>query len=540
MTRDAGPPGLDRASELKTLSARAAERWGDRVGLVFDGGGEDRVSLTFGDLDLRSNVLARDLERIGVRPGDRVGVMLGNRPEFPLAWLALAKLGAAMVPLNVYYKEADAGHVLEHSRARMAITSSGFAALLRRVQGSIPTLERILYVDGADEEGVENVLDTSSTKSAEPTTVAVFPETLASVQYTSGTTGRPKGCMLPHRYWITSAVKHVNDTSPPLHEGDVMLTAQPFYYLDPQWNLVTALVSGATLVVLDRFHPSTFWDKVREHEVTFFYCLGLMPALMLGTPGSPRDRENRVRHVACSAIPVPLHRQLEERWGAPWHESFGMTETGSDISVRPEEHDGLVGTGCIGRPKAGREARVIDGGGNDAARGEVGELVLRGTGMMDGYLDDPEATDAAFRGGWFHTGDLVRMDESGLLYYVGRKKEMIRRSGENVSAAEVEGILSLHPAVRSAACVGVPDKLRGQEVKAYVVLEQGRTREEVVSRELADFCSERLAYFKVPRYWEYRDELPRTPSERVAKHLLIDEKSDPWSNSYDRVDEVWR
>lgn len=532
MIRDADRPGLDRASELKTLSGRAAQRWGDKVGLVFDGGGEDRVRLTFGDIDLRSNALAHALEKVGVRPGDRVGVMLGNRPEFPLAWLALAKLGTTMVPLNVYYKEADAGHVLEHCKARMVITSSEFAALLRRVQRSIPTLKRILYVD---EEG-EDYLDTSATEPAEPTIVPVFPETLASVQYTSGTTGRPKGCMLPHRYWITSAVKHVNDTSPPLHEGDVMLTAQPFYYLDPQWNLVTALVSGATLVVLDRFHPSTFWKKVREHEVSFFYCLGLMPALMLKTPGSPLDRENRVRHVACSAIPVHMHRRLEERWGAPWHESFGMTETGSDVSVRPDEHDGLVGTGCIGRPKGGREARVIDCEGNDAARGEVGELVLRGTGMMDGYLDDSESTETAFRGGWFHTGDLVWMDEGGLLYYVGRKKEMIRRSGENVSAAEVEGVLSLHPAVRSAACIGVPDELRGQEVKAYVVLERG----EVVPQKLADFCSERLAYFKVPRYWESRDELPSTPSERVAKHLLVDEKPDLRSDSYDRVDETWR
>ena len=517
MTHQGALPG-----ELKTLTAWAAGRWGDKVGLIFD---EHDVRLTYGALDLRSNALAHVLQSIGVEPKDRVGVMLHNRPEFPLAWLALAKIGAATVPINVFYKDFDARYILENSGAKAVVTSSEFVPLLR----NISTLKQILCVDDPE------VLAGAPT---EPTTVSVFPEDLANVQYTSGTTGRPKGCMLSHGYWVTIASKHVEDTSPPLHEGDVMLTAQPFYYMDPQWNLVTALVSGATLVVLDRFHPSTFWEKVREYGVTFFYCLGAMPTLMLKTSPSPLDKQNRVRHVSCSAIPIRLHRELEERWGAPWHETFGMTETGSDIAVRPEEHDGLVGSGCIGRPKRGREARIVDEEGRNVPRGEIGELVLRGTGIMDGYFENEEATDEAFRGGWFHTGDMARMDEDGLIFYVGRKKEMIRRSGENISAAEVEDAIGLHPDVRLVACVPVPDELRGEEVKAYVVLEP--TKESVTPKELADFCSERLAYFKVPRYWEYRDDLPRTPSERVAKHVLVEEKSDLRRGSYDTVEEVWK
>jgi crotonobetaine/carnitine-CoA ligase len=189
---------------------------------------------------------------------------------------------------------------------------------------------------------------------------------------------------------------------------------------------------------------------------------------------------------------------LEERWGVGWYEAFGMTETGADIRVGAEEHDELVGTGCLGRPAAHREVKIVDG-----------ELLLRGPGMMDGYLGLP----GVLRDGWFPTGDLARLDEQGRVYHLGRIKDMIRRSGENIAAHEVEEVLLSHPAVTLAAVVGVPDEIRGEEVKAFVV---GAVSEE----DLAAYCAERLASFKVPRYWEFRDDLPRTPSERVAKQLL--------------------
>jgi crotonobetaine/carnitine-CoA ligase len=368
----------------------------------------------------------------------------------------------------------------------------------------------------------------------------VFPENLVSIQYTSGTTGHPKGCMLSHSFWAHKVRKHVEQPTPPIQEDDVLLTAQPFYYIDPQWNMLVALASGAPLVVLDRFHPSTFWDKVREYDVTFFFCVGAMPTLMFKIPPSTLDKKHRVRHILCAGIPVSLHSELEERWGVPWHEWFGMTETGGDISVKEDEHDALVGTGCIGRPHPTREARIVDDEDRPVSRGTIGELVLRGPGMMDGYYKNQEATNEAFRNGWFHTGDLAWMDEDGLIFYVDRKKEVIRRSGENVSAAEIEEVLKMHPGIQFAACISVPDDVRGEEVKAYVVLQPGETPESIAPETLASFCSERLAYFKVPRYWEYRDDLPRTPSERVAKRVLRDEKSDLRSGSYDRSDGVWR
>jgi carnitine-CoA ligase len=271
-------------------------------------------------------------------------------------------------------------------------------------------------------------------------------------------------------------------------------------------------------VVLDGFHPSSFWAKVREHQVTYFYCLGAMPALLLRMPADPADREHRVRAVQASAIPPALHAALEERWGVPWYEAFGMTETGADMRVTDADHDELVGTGCLGHPASHRKVAITDADGHPVPAGQTGEIRLAGAGMMDGYYGDPEATARAMRDGWFRTGDLGRMDSSGRVYHAGRLKDMIRRSGENVAAREVEEILLTHPAVRLAAVTGVPDEIRGEEVKACYVTSDGTAG--VTPAELAAFCAERLAAFKVPRYWQPAADLPRTDSERVIKERL--------------------
>ncbi|WP_193605828.1 AMP-binding protein [Nocardioides dongkuii] len=468
----------EAGSSLVDHLLAAAEQWPDRPAWTFDPESGPAERLTFSDVARRSAAYAQALHERGVRPGDRVAVMLDNQPEFPLVWLALMRLGAAMVPLNVRYRSADVGHVVGDAGARVAVTSPAYDALLAPVASVLLVDE--LVPDGTWAQG------------------PVDPGAVVNVQYTSGTTGHPKGCVLTHRYWTTLGDSLVQEF-PHLASADVMLTAQPFFYLDPQWNVVTALLAGAHLVALDGFHPSTFWAKVREHEVTYFYCLAAMPTLLLKMPPDERDRDHRVRAVQCSAIPPALHAELEERWGAPWYEAFGMTETGADIRVGADDHDELVGSGCLGRPAGHREVRLVDG-----------ELWLRGPGMMEGYLGH----DSPFVDGWFPTGDLARVDDQGRLYLTGRLKDMIRRSGENIAAREVEDVLLTHPHVRLAAVVGVPDEIRGEEVKAYVVAPGA------ASEELDAWCRERLAGFKVPRFWEFREDLPLTASHRVEKAKL--------------------
>jgi crotonobetaine/carnitine-CoA ligase len=462
-------------ADLVAALRSAAERWPSRVAWTFDPGRR----LTFAEVDSLTSGYAQALRDKGIQAGDRVAVLLRNQPEFPLAWLALAKLGAAMVPLNVKYRSVDASHVLRSSGAAAVVTTEEFRPLLESIDA--PTTH---YVE---------TLEPRSGFVQQP----VSPGDTVNVQYTSGTTGRPKGCVLSHRYWLQIGESLV-DHFPYLTSRDVMLTAQPFHYIDPQWNVVAALLAGAELVILDGFHPSSFWAKVREHRVTYFYCLGAMPTLLLKMPPHPDDREHLVRVIQSSAIPPSLHAELERRWGVKWYEAFGMTETGSDIKITDEDHDAFVGTGCLGRPADHRSVKIVDG-----------ELLLRGNGMMDGYLGEPDP----FVDGWFATGDRARIDDDGRVYHLGRIKDTIRRSGENIAAHEVEEVLVSHPEVRLAAVLGVPDDIRGEEVKAFVV-------GTATADELTEYCSQRLASFKVPRFWEFREDLPRTPSERVAKEQL--------------------
>jgi crotonobetaine/carnitine-CoA ligase len=495
MDRDAMPATL-----VEALIA-GAERWPDRIAWTFDPG--DRF--TFADVARLTAGYAAVLRDRGISNGDRVAVLLANEPAFPLTWLALSAIGAALVPVNVRYQTADAEHVLRACGASAIVASERFLPLLERLPADVPALRNVLPAAG--------IADAAASAAHQELT-APDPAGTANIQFTSGTTGRPKGCVLPHRYWTQLAGGLVTEF-PFLSERDVMLTAQPFHYIDPQWNVAAGLLSGAEVVILDGFHPSSFWSKVRAHDVTYFYCLGAMPTLLLRMPADPADRDHRVRAVQCSAIPPALHRELEERWGVGWYEAFGMTETGGDLRVTDADHDELVGTGCLGRPVSYRKVQIVDAEDQPVPTGQEGEITLAGPGMMDGYLNDPEATARAMRDGWFHTGDLGRMDSAGRVYHTGRLKDMIRRSGENVAAREVEEVLLIHPAVRLVAVTAVPDEIRGEEVKAYYVAES-----DPGAAELVEFCRARLAAFKVPRYWQAADDLPRTDSQRVAKARL--------------------
>lgn len=499
---------------LGQLLTRAAAQWGERTALVFDPSG---VRLSYRQLDAHAHRVAGALKRAGVQPGDRVAVMAGNGPVFPIAWLAIARAGAAMVPVNPAYRVADALHLLQHAEVACIIADGERADLARQLAPSLPASVARL-VDGADlwerERSWAAVL--ADTQPLSPLD-EVAPESLANVQFTSGTTGMPKGCMLSHAYWTRLGRLIAHDLVG-LGPDDVMLTAQPFSYIDPQWNLVAALHAGATLVVLERFRPSQFWAKVQHYGTTFFYCLGAMPLMLLAQPPAADERQHRLRGVMCSGIPRDRHAALEERFGVRWREVYGTTETGADVMVYADDAERLRGSGSIGHALPHREVGIRDADDRPVPRGTIGELVLRGTGMMDGYFRNPEATAKAFVNGWYRTGDLARMEDDGTVSIVGRLKDMIRRSGENIAASEVEHAIETHPAVLISAVVAVTDALRGEEARAYVVL---RPDAAPVSLEaLVAHIEPLLARFKVPRYWALCTDLPRTASERVAKHLL--------------------
>lgn len=516
---------------LGHLLESAATEHSDKPLLFFEG-----ESVSYTQVNRRVNRVANGLRAIGVNKGDRVGVMLPNGLEFPITWLAIAKLGAIMVPININYKEHDLAYILSDSQAETIVIHDEFLSVLELARGPAESLKRVVVL-GNVPAGMLGFKQMENDASPDFVITDVYESDLINIQYTSGTTGFPKGCMLTHRYWLLLGAELSGIAG--MGPDDVDLTVQPFYYMDPQWNTVICLANGIPLVIAKRFSPSGFWQIVRDHGVTFVYVIGTMPYYLLNQDENPElEQKHTLRVVYCSGINPQHHHLFERRWNVPWREAFGMTETGCDLVVHFDD-DEHTGSGALGDPFPGKEVRVVDRDGADAPAGEAGELVIRGEPMMLGYWRKPEATARTIRDGWLHTGDLAVRDDKGDFRLVGRIKDMVRRTGENISCTEVESVLVDHDSVAVAAVVPVPDELRGEEVKAYIMLREGIPAADVDPEEIVEFCKQRLAHFKIPRYIEFVDDLPRTPSERVEKHKLIEAKLDLRLGSYDAVQKIW-
>ncbi|MEN0138036.1 MAG: AMP-binding protein [Rhodococcus sp. (in: high G+C Gram-positive bacteria)] len=515
LDRIAADPPIDTLVDLLAIRAATSP---DREFLRFAEG-----SWTFGEIDDWTSRLAHRLvAEDGVRAGDRVAIMLPNVVQWPIAWLAVLEAGGVAVPVNSSYQRADLEFVLRDSGARVLFTDAEHAPLVEAVRAANGDLADIRIVDAASR-------DELAQHPADRPGVAVTGETLANLQYTSGTTGFPKACMLTHDYWVR--LGWICAGAAGLGSDDVVLTSQPFSYMDPQWNTALCLTIGAPLVVLPRFSASGFMADVRRHRATFCYVLGSMPTLLFKQAPSPQDRDNDLRLVLCSAVPVALHDQLEQRWGAPWREIFGMTESGVDLVSLPESTTD-VGSGRLGQPVPSKQVRVVDPQGREVAEGESGELITSGRPMMLGYWNRPEDTAQVLRDGWLHTGD-VAVREAGSYRLVGRIKDMVRRGGENIASAEVERVLECDDTVVATAVVGVPDELFGEEVKAFVQLTPGAPEDRAAAERIVDRARNELARFKVPRSVEFVAEFPRTPSERVSKPALKARSAEQPGITYD-------
>jgi len=507
------------------LDRRAAED-GDRDLLRFEG-----RRATLSEVARDSALLASGIRALGLRPGDRLALMLPNGIDFPVAWLAATRAGTPVVPVNPGYGDEDLAHVLSDSGARAVVADPDATARVEAVRARCPALD---WVGGPSE-----LRAAAEAAGAPPLPAAAPPpDTPVTIQYTSGTTGFPKGCVLTHGYWLRLAV--TMQAYGRFGPEDVALTAQPFHYMDPTWNLVLCLVAGMPLVILPRFSVSTFWRQVRDTGATFFYCIGTMPSYLFRSPPAPGlDRGHRVRLVLCSGIPEERHAAFEERWGCRWRETYGTTELGV-VLLAPPEDAGSVGSGAMGEPVPGREVRVVDEVGESVADGEPGEMQVRGPDTMLGYWSgDGADTSWLTADGWAPTGDRVRHEAHGYRH-LGRLRDVIRRAGENIAAAEVEAALRAHPLVREAACVAVPDPLRGEEVRAYVQRVEGADPVAVGPEALAEFAEERLAAFKVPRYWSFVERFPLTPSQKIAKRKLAGGDGDPVAGAWDRREGSWR
>lgn len=510
-------------SSIRKLFEDSVSRTPDKAFFLFKN--EEKTYQEFLDTVSR---LANGFLSLGVKKGDKIAILLHNCLEFPYAWLAANMIGAVMVPVNARFVASEVEYVLNHSEARVLVTADQYLEGLEGIRKNLPHLEIFINIDKSDAPHAIPFLSLLENP-PQLKDIDIDPEDLAVILYTSGTTGNPKGCMASHDYFVHLA--EVEARLFELSDRDRVLTAQPFYYMDPQWNTLMVMARNATLILAEKFSTSVFWDEIRHYDVTCFYCIGAMTSFLFNMPPSDLDKRHHLRLVQTSGISPHIHKAWEERFNVPVYEIYASTETTADIAVMPGTNR-KAGTKCIGRPLWYREMKIVDDDDVELPDGAVGEIVAkRGRGMMQGYYKDPEATEYAFRGGWFHSGDLAFKDEDGDYHFVGRKKDIIRRGGENISAAAVEHVIINHPQVMDAAVIPVPDKIRGEEVKAYVVLKEGG---KASYKEIAEYCEENLGAFKVPRYYEFRDSLPKTPSERVQKRKLIEGREDLTEGCYDR------
>jgi crotonobetaine/carnitine-CoA ligase len=486
----------------------------------------DRAEFSYGMAAGQIAGLRERYRQAGFGLGHRVALLLENRPEFFFHYLALNALGVGIVPVNPDYRHDEMVYLIEHSEADLAVVLPQRTGDMHKVTAELarpmavvdvlalpPELPRAAAPAGPGEPGLE---------------------TECALLYTSGTTGRPKGCILSNFYFLNSARNYLDlgGLATFRQAQERFYNPLPLFHMNHLAITATAAILTAnTLVLTERFSPTRWWPEVSASGATVIHYLGVVAPMLLNQPESPADRQHQVRFGIGAGIEPQLHAAFEQRFGFPMIEVWGMTETGRIFADSREPRS--IDTRAFGRPFAGFEARVVDAEDREVPRGTEGELLVRHSeaaprrGFFSGYLKNEAATEEAWRGGWFHTGDVVRQDASGMLFFVDRKKNIIRRAGENIAAAEVEAVLQAHEAVAQVAVLPVADELREEEVLACIVPMPGTAAGLALADALFEHCNTRLAYFKAPGWMLFLDRLPTTGTQKVQKTQIFAAGEDP-------------
>jgi acyl-CoA synthetase (AMP-forming)/AMP-acid ligase II len=456
----------------------------------------ERRDVSYAEFDRLTNRAAHALRGLGVERGDRVTLALGNSIDYVVAAFAVLKAGGVLNPLNPALGEAELRYILQHAGSRVVVTDAA-------------SQDRIRGLDVATVQGASLAAAGPET----PPDVGLGRDDASTLLYTSGTTGAPKGVLFTHGRSGTSGPHFIAALG--LVPDDVLLAVTPLFHGNAWGAVVTALHAGATAAFPAAFHASAFWPLAHETGATVLFTLGTVLAMLLTREPSPLERTSRLR-VILGLGSAPIRARIRERFDVEdVLECFGSTDAGV-VTIEPRGVPPRHGS--CGPPVPGVRVQILDDAGVSQPVGAVGEIAVESPARMAAYFRDPEGTARALRDGWFLSGDLGFLDEDGWLHFVDRKRDVIRRGGENVSSVLVEKTLREHPQVMEAAVIGVPDPVLGQEIKAFVV-----SRVPVTEAELRAFAEARLARFQVPRLWEFRDSLPKTPTQRVEKYKLRDE-----------------
>lgn len=449
---------------------------------------------------------------LGLQQDERVALAFDSRLDVYLHLLALNALGVSIVPLNMGSSDQELRYVLEHSDSRLV---TGIDEHVTRLERSFAGSLELRFVAAANVQGTSELLEPVGDHSTE-----------VALLYTSGTTGKPKGCMLSNYYFLNMGHEY-NQMGGlcAIDSTDRLLTPLPPNHMNAlSTSFMAMLMCGGCVIQLDRFHPKTWWQTVRAEAATVIHYLGVMPAILLTLPRQASDDFSKQLKFGFGAGSDPRHQQVfEQRFGFPLIEAWAMTETGGAAMTVARSEPRHVGQRCIGKPISSMEFRIGDAAGHDVLPGNDGELLVRSAGseprkgFFSGYYKDTEATEQGWAGGWWHTGDLVRQGPDGSLFFVDRQKNVIRRSGENIAAVEVEAALLRHEAVRNCVVTAVPDEMRGDEVFAFVVPAEDIDLGEKLAREIFDHTMPFLSYFKLPAYISFVAELPLTASQKISR-----------------------
>jgi acyl-CoA synthetase (AMP-forming)/AMP-acid ligase II len=481
---------------------------------------------------LRENIAAA-----GYLSGQRVMLLMENRPAFFLWWLALNGLGLSVVPVNPDLRAAELSYMIDHAEPvlAVAIPSRGddLRAAARQAGRDMPVI------------APGDPLPPPVTFTAIAARNGGAEDAEAALLYTSGTTGQPKGCILTNTYFL-EAGRWYADTGGLCalsQDGERMITPLPIFHMNAMaYSFMAMIAVGGCLTALDRFHPRSWWASVRASGATCLHYLGVMPSMLMGADEDEADRDHALRFGFGAGVDPKLHAAFEARFGFPLVEAWAMTETGAGAVICANREPRRVGESCLGAPEGGLDVRLVDDAGQDAEQGEL--LVRRAgsdprRGFFAGYFKNAQATDEAWQGGWYHTGDIVRRAPDGTMFFVDRKKNVIRRSGENIAAVEVESTLMRHPAVASAAVAAVPDAVRGDEVFACIVAKNSAADPAALAQEITQWCLTQLAYYKAPGFIAFVEALPLTATQKlqrgVLKTLAADLLADPATQDLRRL-----